>query len=75
MIFPDCSGALNQQAVCNTANGQLTSVAVQVGTGTPEGEVIGITVGLHQFWDSEGEVLYVFNGTVGTDTGWVALNP
>lgn len=74
MIFPDCSGALNQQAVCNAANGQLTSPAIQVGTGTPEGAIIGITVGLHLFWDATGGDMYVFNGTVGTDTGWVALN-
>lgn len=74
MVFTDCSGALNQQAYCNAANGQLTQVAVQVGTGSPEDVVIGITVGLHQFWDATAGKMYVFNGTVGTSVGWVALN-
>ena len=75
MPVRDCSGALNQQAYCNQANGQPTQTFTQNGEGTPEGEVVGLAIGLHQFWDTDGEVLYVFNGTVGEDTGWVAINP
>lgn len=75
MALRDCSGALNQQAYCNQARGELTQPAVQNGTASPEGDIVGLAVGLHMFWDAVGEVLYVFNGTVGTDTGWVAINP
>lgn len=74
MPFVGQCGELNQQAVCNAANGQPVDPVIQVGTGTPEGNVNGLAVGLHQFWSTDNEVMYVFNGTVGTDTGWVALN-
>lgn len=65
---------LNQQQHCQIANGQPTETFTQVGTATPEGAIAGLVVGLHQFWDSTGEVMYIFNGTVGENTGWVALN-
>lgn len=75
MALPDCSGELNQQAVCHALNNQLTSPEIQTGTGTPEGVVTGITVGLHLFWRTDGGgKMYVFNGTVGENTGWVILN-
>lgn len=74
MIPRDCSGALNQQAVCQTANGQPTEVTLQVGTGSPENVVTGLAVGLHQFWRTDGGgILYAFNGTVGTKVGWDAV--
>lgn len=74
MYLNDCSGALNQLAHCQTANGQPSNVVLQRGTATPEGAVVGVGVGYHQFWDSVGAKMYVFNGTVGQNTGWVALN-
>lgn len=74
-MFVGQCGELNQQAACNAANGQPVDPVIQVGTGTPEGNVNGLAVGLHLFWRTDGGgKMYVFNGTVGTDTGWVILN-
>ena len=73
-LYNDCSGVLNQQMICRIANGQPQNPVIQTGTGTPEGAVIGLAVGTHLFFDTEGGDMYVFNGTVGEDTGWVALN-
>lgn len=64
---------MNQQRVCNAQQGLPTEPFTQVGTGTPEGNTVGIVVGLHQFWSTDNETMYVFNGTVGENTGWVAL--
>lgn len=74
-LYIDPCGTLNQQAHCNAANGQPTSPVIQNTEATPEGSVNGLAVGLHLVWDTVGEVLYVFNGTVGQNTGWVAINP
>jgi hypothetical protein len=76
MFYPnDCAGHLNQQAVCQIQNGQPVQVFTQRGTGSPEGAVTGLAVGLHQFWRTDGGgKMYIFNGTVGGNTGWVALN-
>lgn len=75
MPFVGQCGELNQQAVCNSLNGQPTDPVTQVGTGTPEGVVNGLAVGLHQFWRTDGGgKMYIFNGTVGENTGWVILN-
>lgn len=74
MIPYDCAGVLNQQMVCNIQNGQPFEVFTQNGTGTPEGAVSGLAVGLHQFWRTDTGKMYIFNGTVGTSTGWVILN-
>lgn len=73
-MFVGRCGELNQQAVCNAANGQPTEPVIQNVTATPEGSVNGLAVGLHLAWDTVGAVMYVFNGTVGENTGWVALN-
>lgn len=76
----DPCGILNQQAVCNTANGEPAEVFTQVGyTGTdsdvaPETNITGLAVGLHQFWRQSTGKMYIFNGTVGTKVGWVILN-
>lgn len=74
MIFPDCSGVLNQQAVCHIQNGQPWQTFTQTGIATPEGAVIGLVVGLHQYWATDTSKMYVFNGVVGANTGWVILN-
>lgn len=73
MIIP-CDLAMNQQAVCQTANGQPTETFTQVGSLLPEGNVVGLVVGLHQYWRTGTAKMYIFNGTVGTSTGWVILN-
>lgn len=67
-------GQLNQQAHCQTLNGQPTDPITQIGTGTPEGVVAGLAVGMHQFWRTDTGKMYIFNGTVGENTGWVILN-
>lgn len=74
MSYIDPCGLLNQQAVCNAANGQPVSPVIQVGTGSPENVVTGLAVGLHLFWRTDGGgVMYAFNGTVGTKVGWDAV--
>lgn len=73
-MWIDPCGTLNQQAVCNAAQGLPTSPFTQIGTATPEGSATGYAVGLHQFWDETNAKMYIFNGTVGENTGWVALN-
>jgi hypothetical protein len=74
----DPCGQLNQQDVCNTANGLLTRPVVQLSTATsdvaPENNVTGLTVGQHFYFRTSTGKLYIFNGTVGTKVGWVILN-
>lgn len=73
--FIGLCGQLVQQVVCAQARGEPTSPITQVGTGSPESVVTGLSVGLHQFWRTDGGgKMYVFNGTVGENTGWVILN-
>lgn len=77
VTFQDCSGALNQQAVCYTANGQPSSPIVQVSSGAnpaPENNIIGLAVGQHFYWRTSTSKLYIFGGTPGTAVGWVILN-
>lgn len=73
-MWIDRCGLLNQQAVCNAAQGLPTGPITQVGTGSPEGVVDGVAVGLHQFWRTDTDKMYIFGGTVGENTGWVILN-
>lgn len=73
--YVDPCGTLNQQAVCANARGEPPYPVRTVGTGVPEGNVTGLSVGLHEYWRTDGGgKMYVFNGTVGTKTGWVILN-
>lgn len=80
MVFYDRCGTLNQQAVCQTANGQPYGPIVEVGyTGTakdvaPENNITGLAIGLHSFWRQSTNKMYVFGGTVGTKVGWNILN-
>lgn len=79
-MYIDPCGSLNQQAACNSANGQPTSPIVQVGlTGTaldvaPENNIAGLAVGQHLFFRQSTAKLYIFGGTVGTKVGWTILN-
>lgn len=79
-MYIDPCGLLNQQAVCNNAQGLPTSPFTQVGyTGTPfdvdpENNITGIAIGLHQFWRQSTSKMYVFGGTPGTKVGWTILN-
>lgn len=73
-LYNDCSGDLNQQMICRIANGQPQNPVIQTGTGSPENVVIGLAVGTHLFWRTDGGgVMYAFNGTVGTSVGWDAI--
>lgn len=78
--YNDPCGLLNQQAVCNTANGQPSSPVIQVAlTGSaldvaPENNIAGLAVGLHLFFRQSTAKLYIFGGTVGTKVGWTILN-
>lgn len=73
-MWMDRCGVLNQQAVCDTQNGVPPEPFVQRGIVAPEGVVTGHAVGNHQYFDTVAEKYYIFNGTVGENTGWVALN-
>lgn len=73
-MWLDPCGTLNQQAVCNNARGLPTEPFTQVGTDAPENNVTGHAVGLHQYWKSSTNKMYIFGGTVGTKVGWVILN-
>lgn len=73
-MWTDRCGTLNQQAVCDTQNGVPSTPFIQRGTDAPEGVVTGYAVGNHLYFRTSTGKLYIFNGTVGTDTGWVILN-
>jgi hypothetical protein len=71
-MWLDPCGVLNQQAVCDTQNGVMSSPFTQRGTVAPEGAVTGYAVGTHQYFNTATGKLYIFNGTVGENTGWAA---
>lgn len=60
-------------ASCAKVKGWPDGPARYVGDVPPEGVQIGYWVG-DQYFNTDVQRLYVFNGTPGTDTGWVALN-
>lgn len=72
--WTDPCGLLNQQAVCNNANGLPTSPISQTGTDAPENNVTGYLVGGHFYYRTTTNKLYVFGGTPREKTGWQILN-
>lgn len=73
-MWTDPCGVLNQQAVCSTQRGQPAQPFVQVDSEAPENVHTGFAVGLHLYWRTTTNKMYVFGGTVGTKVGWVILN-
>lgn len=69
------SAAMMQLASCVAANGGPSTPQNLAGTGSPEGSVTGYWTGLDEYYDTENDILYRFNGVIGANTGWVAINP
>lgn len=72
-----CPGStMAQLAACVAANGGPPHPQQLAGVGTPEAAVVGYWIGIDQYFDTDAEILYVFNGaSIGATTGWVAINP
>lgn len=70
-----CPGStMAQLAACVAANGGPPQPQQVAGSGSPEGSVVGYWTGCDQYFDSDANKLYVFDGTIGANTGWVAIN-
>lgn len=73
-LFDPCN-ELASEASCAKAKGWPSGPQIlPPAAGTPEASVTGYWVG-DQYFDTDNEILYVFNGTPGANTGWVAINP
>jgi hypothetical protein len=69
------SSTMVQLQACVLAGGGPGQPQNLTGEGSPEGVVQGFWTGLDEYFDTEAEILYRYNGTVGATTGWVAINP